>query len=158
MKGFIDFINEAKSYTGWVKPTPKDLELEYKVEYSIKPLKAMTNDAFPTFKDFLDAANRGKVISVTPQIDRQIGYRSRTKSKEQILNLIRGYASYPQFRNENTIEAIYKAFEDNTEMTMPIVLKMPDGSMRIMGGNTRMDIAIQMGVTPKVLLIEVPKK
>lgn len=148
---------EVKAYTSWVRPNDKDLELEYKIEYEIKPLKAMTNNAFPTVDSFKKAAKAAKVINLTPNVDSKIAYRSRTRTKEQILNLIRGYASYPQFRNEKTIDNIYKAFEENKPMTMPIVLKMPDGSMRIMGGNTRADIAAQLGITPQAILVEVPR-
>lgn len=90
-------------------------------------------------------------------LTKKIEYRSKTKTKSAILSLIRGYASYPQFRNEKTIEAIYDGFKTNKPMKMPLVLRFPDGRMRIMGGNTRMDIAIQSGVTPRVLLIDVPK-
>ena len=159
MDGFKDFIAEkATSYNAWVKPSDKDLELEYKIEYDIKPLKAMTNNAFPSVDDFKKAAKAGKVIEVTPAIDRKIAYRSHTPNRDAIIRLIKGYASYPQYRNEKTIDAIYKAFENNTEMTVPIVLEMPDGSMRVMGGNTRMDIAQHSGVNPKVLLIKVPSK
>jgi hypothetical protein len=148
---------EVKAYNSWVRPNDKDLELEYKIEYEIKPLKAMTNNAFPTVESFKKAAKAAKVIKLTPNVDSKIAYRSRTRTKEQILNLIRGYASYPQFRNEKTIDNIYKAFEENKPMTMPIVLKMPDGSMRIMGGNTRADIAAQLGITPQAILVEVPR-
>jgi hypothetical protein len=151
-------MSEAKTYNKWVKPTDKDLELEYKIEYDIKPLKGLTNNAFPTVDDFKKAAKAGRVMEVTPQIDRKIAYRSRTGSRNEIISLIKGYASYPEFRNEKTIDNIYKAFENNTPMTMPIVLEMPDGSMRVMGGNTRMDIAQHSGINPKVLLIKVPKK
>lgn len=154
----IKKLEESTVYSSWVRPNDKDLELEYKVEYDIKPLKAMTVNAFPTVESFKKAAKSAKVIKLTPNIDSKIAYRSRTKTKEQILNLIRGYASYPQFRNEKTIDAIYDAFEKNKPMTMPIVLKMPDGSMRIMGGNTRADISIQMGVIPQAILIEVPTR
>lgn len=148
---------EVKAYDSWVRPNDKDLELEYKIEYEIKPLKAMTNNAFPTVESFKKAAKAAKVIKLTPSVDSKIAYRSRTRTKEQILNLIRGYASYPQFRNEKTIDNIYKAFEENKPMTMPIVLKMSDGSMRIMGGNTRADIAAQLGITPQAILVEVPR-
>lgn len=158
-KTLRELISEANkiNFTNWVRPSKEDLALEYKVEYEIKPLKRLTGDAFPTFQSFLQAANRAKVIKVTPSIDRKIEYRSRTKSKSAILSLIRSYASYPEFRNEQTIEAIYDGFRNNAPMKMPIVLRFSNGRMRIMGGNTRMDIAQHYGVTPKVLLIDVPE-
>lgn len=118
----------------------------------------MTNDAFPTFEDFKEAADVGKVVEVTPQMDSRISYRSGTTSKEELLNLIRGYASYPQFRNEKTIDGLYAAFQNNTEMTMPLVLEFPNGKLRVMGGNTRMDVAFQLGLNPKVLVIKVPQR
>lgn len=156
-KQLVEYLEEEKvRFTNWVKPSDKDIELEYKVEYEIKPLKQVTNDAFPTVNDFKKAVKKAKVISITPAIDRKIEYRSRTKSKSQIINLIKGYASYPEFRNEKTIEAIYDGFRENKPMKMPFILKFPDGRLRIMSGNTRTDIAQHMGVTPKALLIEVP--
>lgn len=159
MKTYRQFVEEEKvRFTNWVKPSDKDIELEYKIEYEIKPLKQVTNDAFPTANDFKKAVKKAKVISITPALDRKIEYRSRTKSKSQIISLIKGYASYPEFRNEKTIEAIYDGFRENNPMKMPFILKFPDGRLRIMSGNTRTDIAQHMGVTPKALLIEVPSE
>lgn len=157
MKTFATFLEESKiNFTNWKKLTPEQIALEYKVEYQIKPL-AKTG-WFPTLKDFQKAINSATVISLTPSVDRKIANRSHTKSKEQIISLIKGYASYPEFRNEKTIEAIYDGFKNNSAMTYPLVLKLPDGSMRIFAGNTRADIAVQLGIVPKALLIEVPSK
>jgi hypothetical protein len=39
-------------------------------------------------------------------------------------------------------------------MFMPFVIETKNG-MRVMAGNTRMDISFQMGVNPKVLLIRI---
>jgi hypothetical protein len=150
--------NDKIRFTNWVRPSTEDLALEYKIEYEIKPLKSMTGNAFPTLQSFLSAASKAKILKVTPEIDRKIGYRSHTKSKDQLLSLIRGYASYPQFRNENTIESIYDGFRENRPMKMPVVLQMDSKSMRIMGGNTRMDVAKHLGITPQVFLIEVPSR
>jgi hypothetical protein len=89
-------------------------------------------------------------------MDSRISYRSGTQSYEELLNLIKGYRSYPEFRNEKTLKGLYDAFDRRGEMTMPIVLKFKNGNMRVMGGNTRMDVAFQKGYLPKVLLITVP--
>lgn len=160
MKTFRQFISEevVRNFTNWVKPSKDDIALEYKVEYQIKPLKRETNDAFPTLQDFEKAVKDAEVIELTDSVDRKIANRSHTRTKEDIISLIRGYASYPQFRNEKTVEAIYEGFRQNKPMKMPFILKMPNGRMRIMAGNTRADIAKQLGVTPKALLIEVPEK
>lgn len=158
MKTYKQFVTEAKiRFTNWVLPSDKDIALEYKVEYQIKPLKQITNNAFPTVDDFIKAVKSAKIIDITPALDRKIQYRSKTKSKEQIINLIKNYASYPEFRNEKTIDAIYQAFKDNKPMKMPFIIKFPNGDLRIMSGNTRTDIAQQLGITPKAVLIEIPK-
>lgn len=148
--------NSRINFTNWTRPSLKQLEQEYKVEYEIKALKSITDNAWPTLQDFLDSADAGQVITVTPQIDAKISYRSGTGTKDELLSLIRSYRSYPEFRNEKTIDAIYEGFQKNKAMTMPIVLKFKNGSMRVMGGNTRMDVAFQLGINPKVLLITVP--
>lgn len=161
MKSYIEFLEslteENVRFTNWVKPSDKDIALEYKIEYEIKPLKRLTNNAFPTVNDFIKAVKAAKVVDITPAFDRKIQYRSHTKSKEQIIDLIKGYSSYPEFRNEKTVEAIYQAFRDNKPMKMPFIIKFPNGDLRIMSGNTRTDIAQQMGVTPKAILIEIPE-
>jgi len=155
---FYEYITEEKvRFSNWVKPSDKDIALEYKIEYEIKPLKSLTNNAFPTSKDFINAVKKAKVIDITPALDKKIQYRSHTKSKQQIINLIKGYASYPEFRNEDTVEAIYQAFRDNKPMKMPFIIKFPNGNLRIMSGNTRTDIAQQLGITPKAVLIEIPE-
>jgi hypothetical protein len=117
----------------------------------------MTGDAFPDLKSFVSAVKNAKILKVTPTIDSSIAYRSRTRNKESLLSLIRGYASYPEFRNEKTIESIYDGYRENSPMKMSIVLKLQDGTMRVMGGNTRMDAANHLGITPQVLLVTVPE-
>ena len=39
-------------------------------------------------------------------------------------------------------------------MDYPIVIEFSNGSKRVFSGNTRMDIAFQLGINPKVLLIK----
>jgi hypothetical protein len=162
MKRFKDIIRELSeekdlSFGNWIKPSLEDIKLEYKIEYEIKPLKNLTNNAFPTVESFIAASKKATVLVVTPSIDKKIAYRSHTRDKNALLSLIKGYASYPQYRNEKTLEAIYNGFKENKPMKMPIVLLMPNGSMRIMGGNTRADVATHLGLNWKALLITVPK-
>lgn len=154
----LDSLNENVSFSNWVKPSLDDLKLEYKIEYQIKPLKYLTNDAFPSFQDFLEAVSKAPIISINKSLDSKISYRSHTRTQDELLSLIRSYNSYPEFRNESTIQALYDGFKNNKPMKMPIVLMMPNRKMRIMGGNTRMDVAFQLGINPKVLLVEVPTK
>lgn len=150
----LDELHEnAAGFNNWVKPSEETLRREYKIEYEMKDLGSRLGDPFPTVDDFLDACDLADVVTITPSDDRVIKYRSGTKSKDELLSLIRTYRSYPEFRNEQTIEAIYQGFADKRPMEMPIVLEWGNGTRRVFSGNTRMDVAFQMGISPKVLLV-----
>ena len=147
----------ASSFNNWVQPSLENLELEYKVEYVLKSgLRQYLDNVWPTFDSFYQSFLEGYKLTVTPSIDDRISYRSRTRNKEELLDLIRGYRSYPEFRNETTVDALYKGFANNRPMTMPIVLKIGN-NMRVFAGNTRMDVARQMGIDPVVWVVPVPE-
>ena len=78
----------------WTKPSEADLKQEYFVEIELKG-----NNFFDSEEAFLQAASKGDVLELDGVADAYIGYRSHTRSKEQLLNLIRSYRSYPEFRN-----------------------------------------------------------
>jgi hypothetical protein len=149
-------LNENVEFNNWIIPSEEKLKLEYHVEIVLK-----RNDFFNTLEEFLDATENGVVKTVTRNDednddtinDYKIEYRSRTTNKDSLLGLIKSYRSYPEFRNEKTVEAIYDGFKNNSPMEYPIVLKFPSGKYRILSGNTRMDVAFQLGINPKVLVI-----
>lgn len=136
----------------WIRPSTENLKQEYHVEVVLKG-----NNFFDSEQQFLQAAENGQVVTVDSETDRQIAYRSHTRSKDQLLGLIRGYRSYPEFRNENTIENLYTRIGNGQSMTMPLVVRFSNGSMRVLAGNTRMDVAFQLGVNPQVLIIDTDK-
>jgi len=136
-------------FDNWIMPSQEALAQEYHVECVLKG-----HDFASSEEHFLDLINRASIIEVSHEDDAEIAYRSRTKSKEQLHNLIKGYASYPQFRNEKTLDALYEGFEKNRPMKMPIVIERNE-ERRVLAGNTRMDVAFQMGITPKVILVKV---
>ena len=145
---------QNQNFDRWRMPSLDKLKLEYKVEHELKG-----NHFFDSEEDFLDAVENGRIVEVSDEdmddviSDYRISYRSRTSSKDDLLDLIRGYRSYPQFRNEQTVEAIYDGFKNNSPMDYPIVIEFKSGRYRVFSGNTRMDIAFQLGINPKVLLI-----
>jgi hypothetical protein len=136
------------SFDNWVMPSMEDLEREYRIEHEMKGL-----EAFDSLEEYLSAVNEGEVVTITPEEDDVIGGRSFTSNQENLLRMIRGYRSYPEFRNEGTVQAIYDGFNNNSPMVLPIVIEYADGEREIFSGNTRMDIAGHLGITPKVLLI-----
>lgn len=145
----LDLLKESVQYTNWVKPSIDSLKKEFKIEHELKG-----HDFFDSEEEFLEAAGKAQVVTITSSEDARIAYRSRTASKKELLNLIKGYRSYPKYRNEKTLENMYNRFQENEPMDMPIVIEFESGQRRIFGGNTRMDIAFQLGIDPKVLLVK----
>lgn len=141
-----------ESYNQWVMPSLDTLKREFRVEHEKKGL-----DVFKDEADFIDAVHNAKVESISHQRDQDIDYRTGTGSFKELLDLIKGYASYPKYRNANTLKDLYKRFKSNQAMDYPIVLQYKDNSRRILSGNTRMDVAFQLGITPKVLIVKARK-
>jgi len=148
----LDLLKESVQYTNWVKPSIDSLKKEFKIEHELKG-----HDFFDSEEEFLEAARKAQVVTITPNEDARIAYRSGTESKEELLSLIKGYRSYPKYRNEETLENLYTRFEQNEPMDMPIVIEFSNGRKRVFAGNTRMDIAFQLGVNPKVLIVKSKK-
>jgi len=137
------------TFNNWQMPSLAQLKQEYKVEHDLKG-----NYFFESEDDFLNAVEQGKIVEITPAEDRNIEYRSGTTTPEELLDLIKSYRSYPKYRNEDTIKALYDGFKENKPMDLPIVIEFASGDKRIFAGNTRMDVAFQLGINPKVLLIQ----
>jgi hypothetical protein len=145
----IDLLKESIQFTNWKLPSLSQLKQEFKIEQEMKGNEFWDNEA-----DFLSAIKNGEIVTITPSEDQDIDYRSGTTSYEELLDLIKSYRSYPEFRNEKTLKSIYDGFKTNQPMDLPIIIKSEDGYKRIFSGNTRMDIAFQLGINPKVLLIK----
>ena len=145
----IDILKEITGFSNWKVPSLSQLKQEFKIEQEMKG-----NEFWEDEEDFLNAVKNGKIVTITPSEDQDIDYRSRTTSYEELLDLIQNYRSYPEFKNEKTLKAIYDGFENNQAMDYPIIIKDKNGYRRVFSGNTRMDIAFQLGINPKVLLIK----
>ena len=145
----IDILKEITGFSNWVMPSLSQLKQEFKIEQEMKGNEFWEDEA-----DFLNAVKNGKIVTITPSEDQDIDYRSGTESYEELLDLLKSYRSYPKFRNEKTLKAIYDGFENNQAMDYPIVIEDEDGSRRVFSGNTRMDISFQLVINPKVLLVK----
>lgn len=147
----IDLLKEvAIKYDAWQYPSMDQLRTEYKVEHEKKG-----RNIWPTEEEFIAAINDSPAVTVTRSMDSRIENRSRTASREELLDLIKGYASYPKYRNAGTLKALYGRFSKNQPMDMPIVLDHGRGKYEVFAGNTRMDIAFQLGIQPKVIMVKV---
>lgn len=149
IKLYEDFLNEAK-YNAWTMPDRKMLAQEFRVEHEKKGRRDFASE-----EEFVDAVTNAEIVEVDMRMDRKIAYRSATKDFDSLHNLISGYASYPKYRNEDTLKDMYKRFGRGYPMDYPIVFKDENGRMTIFSGNTRMDIAFQMNFNPKVLMVNI---
>ena len=145
----LNILEEITQFSNWKIPSLLQLKQEFKIEQEMKGNNFWNNE-----EEFLNAVKNGKIVTITPSEDQNIDYRSGTESYEELLILIKNYRSYPEFRNEKTLKAIYDGFKKNKSMDLPIVIKDKKGYMRVFSGNTRMDISFQLGINPKVLLIK----
>lgn len=146
---FRKFINESIDYNSWVKPDLDTLKREFRVEHEYK-----NQNWFKNVDEFIKAVDNAEVVTITPSIDSNIEYRSKTKSYSDLINLLSTYNSWGRYRTEDTTKHLYNSLKNNKELDMPIVLRWPNGKMRIFSGNTRMDVAFQLGINPQVLMVD----
>lgn len=138
----------------WKVPSEQQLRLEYEIEYKMKRLDVVYRDPFPTAEEFVKAVKASPKFQVDPQTDRRILNRSRCRTMEQLRALVSKYRSWPEFRNDKTLKAIVDGFQGGKSMDMSIVLNH-HGQMRVLSGNTRMDIAFMHNIYPHVIIVEV---
>lgn len=142
--------------TPWKRPDAKSIQHEYAIEYT-HHAKHDYGHIFPTAEHFKRAIDSSPVVKITPSMDSKISYRSHTKDFDGLHNLISGYASYPEFRNKDTLTALNHRIKNGHPTDMPIVFKHSNGAMRVFSGNTRMDIAKHHGIHPEVVVVDLQK-
>lgn len=123
--------------------------LEFEIEHELKGWRFWRD-----LQEFMQAVAEARCERITREMDAAISYRSRTRSRDQLLALIKTYRSYPGYRNEATLAAIYEGFEKNLPMDRPLVVESATGDRRVFSGNTRMDAAFQLGIEPEVLVVK----
>lgn len=152
MKGYAAWFSEGSA--NWVAPSDDSLRQEHRVEYRKHLAPRLNRDIFPTEEVFIRAVRASRTMVVTSSIDSTIGNRSHSRSMDSLLSLIKGYRSYPKFRNEKTLAALEEKIVGGKPVDMPIVVKFPNGRMEVFAGNTRMDIAFMHGISPTVVLLD----
>lgn len=155
IRTIVRVVSEGEQ-SPWKRPDNKSIQHEYDIEYT-HHTKHDYGHIFPTADHFRDAINSSPVVKVSPEMDRKIGYRSHTKDFDSLHGLISSYASYPEFRNKETLTALNNRIKAGHSTDMPIVFKHSDGSMRVFSGNTRMDLAKHHGVHPEVVMVDLVK-
>ena len=67
------------------------------------------------------------MVEVPPELDAKIGRRTHTKSQAALLDSMKGYASYPEFRNEKTLARLYDRVKAGEPLDMPLIYVTEDG-------------------------------
>jgi len=136
-------------FSNWRTPSALQLVMEFEIEHELKGCRFWRSKG-----EFMQAVAEATCEKITPEMDASISYRSRTRTKDQLLALIKTYRSYPEYRNEATIAAIYEGYEKNLPMDRPLLVESSAGGRRVFSGNTRMDAAFQLGIEPEVLVLK----
>lgn len=148
-----EVLSEAKR-GNWVRPNDASIRKEYQIEYLKHLIHELPRNIFPTEAEFVKAVKSAPTVQIDSATDRKIHNRSYTQDMEQLLDLISGYRSFPKFRNEDTLKELEKLIKSGKPVDMPIVVKFPKGIMRVLAGNTRMDIAFMNGINPTVVMLD----
>lgn len=139
---------DVSHYSNWAKLTPEQIKQEYEWEY-ISHIKNRW-PLFKNFEDFKQAIENAEVLTLTKAIDQKVANRSHTRTLDELEEMTSHY------RFPRDIQRIVDGFEQNAKIPMPILLKTrKDGGLYIMSGNTRTDAAFILGITPKVLVVDV---
>ena len=144
-KNLIARPTNKKATTNFTKPDEAYLKKEYDIEIRKKGLENLISE-----KDFIKQGMNAPVEDIT---NLNIKNRTFNKTKEDIINQSKGYKSWPEFRNEGTIDDIYTGFEKGKPMKPIILLDQGDGSRRIISGNTRLNVAEQLNIPPKAITV-----
>lgn len=152
----IHDLLENTGYNNWSMPSEETMKSDFK-EYKIKEYKKWEDRArmkgfrFPIFNeydDYVNAISQGKIITVTSDLWHKVGNLSDNNSIEDIENMVSGYFM------PRDVQRIKAGFENNDKIPYPVILKGSNG-LFIMSGNTRLNVANVLGVTPKALLVDV---
>lgn len=138
----------AKEFKQWKRDA--NLSEEYHYEYLNHYQYDYRWDDFDAFKT---AVKKGKIKKLSEFTHKPSKYTFKTL--EDALSSVRGYQSYPAFRNEHVLLSIKQDFEQNRPLARPIVVQCDEEDIPyVMSGNTRTGIAEMCGIDPEFLVIQ----
>ncbi|MFW6046285.1 MAG: hypothetical protein ACOCP4_00580 [Candidatus Woesearchaeota archaeon] len=106
---------------------------------------------FSNFEEFKFKLKNADIIKITDKWVNKITHLTNIDDLEELKSMVKSY------KRPRDIESIISGFENNDKIPYPIILKGNNG-YHIMAGNTRINIARIMNITPEALLVDVSKK
>lgn len=158
MSKFYNYINE-NTYNNWTFPDDKTLKSDFE-EYKKKENNKWKSRSqsmgfkfpiFSNFEEFKFKLKNADIIKITDKWVNKITHLTNIDDLEELKSMVKSY------KRPRDIESIISGFENNDKIPYPIILKGNNG-YHIMAGNTRINIARIMNITPEALLVDVSKK
>ncbi len=156
---FKQYLNEIKiNYNNWVFPNKENIKSDWS-EYKKKENKKwknrakMLNARWPLFKDIKDFENslkNAKIVNATDSFMNKVEHATNINDMDELKDMVHSY-----IRPRN-IDRIVNGFYNNDKIPYPIILKSHNRYF-IMAGNTRQNAARILGITPKILLVNVER-
>lgn len=157
MTKFYTYLNE--NYNNWTFPNNETIDSDF-LEYSKKEQTKWKRRAdvygfrFPIFsnkQEFKQELKNGKIIKITESWIDRIDNLSDLNNIEDLRELVQSY------KRPRDIDSIIRGLENNEKLPYPIVLKGNRG-YHMLAGNTRINTARIMDITPKAILIDVSEE
>lgn len=150
MESWEELTKPVKKYDQWQFPSDEELKKEFYIEHELKGKKIFKDE-----KEFVGFTKKyGKSLIIGEDYDKTIANRTRTDTPQALMSILKTYKSWPEFRNEKTTKNLYRRFQQNLPLDMPIVIREKSGYEKVFSGNTRMDVAFQLGVEPKIIVLK----
>lgn len=153
---FFESLDKVGTYDNWSMHNQNTIksdfsEYKHKEERKWKERADKMGFRFPIFEDedhYTDELKNGTIITVDDETWDEVVHLSTAHSLDELRDIVSGYV------HPRDIDRIIHGFQNNVEMPLPVMLKGHNG-MFIMSGNTRLNVARLMGVTPKAIVVDV---
>lgn len=139
-------------YDNWHRPTDQDLEFEWETEWD-KLRYYLDTDFFDDRENFVDACQKGRVVRLTRHGDDHVERRTYCDSIQELEDTVSTYRSAERRKGMPT--KLAEMMQNNMALPTPILFRYR-GSVYCVGGNTRLDVAriLQVSPDPQVLLVD----
>jgi hypothetical protein len=134
---------QFEKFNNWVSPSTDEIKRSYYGE-SV-PNNEGAHEYFDSLGKYTKSLKDARVIKIDKFGDGYIGGRTHANTQRKLFN------KFPDKKQE--IMSLYEKMNNNESVFIPIVVVFESGDRVIVSGNIVMDIAFQLGIEPKVLLV-----
>lgn len=156
---FSSYLKKEKlKYNNWIFPSTEVIKSDWseykkKEEWKWKNRAKMLNARWPLFKninDYKNSLKNAKVIKATDSFMDKVEHATSIDDIDELTDMVHSY------KRPRDINRIINGFNNNDKIPYPVILKS-NNRYFIMSGNTRQNTARILGITPKILVVNVNK-